>query len=570
MAESSFRNKSVCGVIIMVTLAFSLLTPFPAISEFDNTNILIEEAVNHIYQKRYKQAHDVLKRAYEQSPRHPGVHFNLGRLFELSGNPQEAVKEYQMASVLDPSMIAARRGLARCGVELKRLKRGEELEVVDAAAAEIQARKRRQAGQVNYPQGAQNAPIVYSGTDGYTQKTVSGNRNQVVCLPAMPASSELPSTDNLRVPPLPPEVSQKARAAEKTLTEETAERLLEDNKSEQALATIQPMGESDPDNPRVHFIQAKAFTLKGDLFSAIKHLEEAIRVDEHFYEAYYLLAQNYSKVNLLDDAVKNYLVYFGVKPQAGIAVEIARAYERMGKPDLAREYYSKANAMNPGNTNLQTRLTQTEGDVANNLYLRANHAFTLGDFNGAISLYQQAISAQGLEPTYRRDAERKIEAAKLRVKEAEDLARPAQEGFTATRKNYGTVNLTYPQLANVAFHTKFTGPIMVEWRGYVARTFNRYGQDFLVMIKELSQDELDEMRRDRNDYRLNPNFNNQPLFLISAPRGSFPAFMKEGAFVTFTGSTEWRFYNVINDLGQTVKLPALEFVSAHPTSSTDY
>ena len=41
---------------------------------FDNTNILVEEAVNHIYQQRYKQAHQALKQAYEQSPRHPGVH----------------------------------------------------------------------------------------------------------------------------------------------------------------------------------------------------------------------------------------------------------------------------------------------------------------------------------------------------------------------------------------------------------------------------------------------------------------------------------------------------------------
>ena len=74
----------------------------------------MELAVNHIYQQRYKQAHSILKQAYEQSPRHPGVHFNLGRLFELTGNYQEALKEYRLASSLDQSMVAAKRGIARC------------------------------------------------------------------------------------------------------------------------------------------------------------------------------------------------------------------------------------------------------------------------------------------------------------------------------------------------------------------------------------------------------------------------------------------------------------------------
>ena len=66
---------------------------------FDNTNILVEEAVNHIYQQRYKQAHQTLKQAYEQSPRHPGVHFNLGRLFELTGNFEEALRELEVHNI---------------------------------------------------------------------------------------------------------------------------------------------------------------------------------------------------------------------------------------------------------------------------------------------------------------------------------------------------------------------------------------------------------------------------------------------------------------------------------------
>ncbi|HNW35232.1 MAG TPA: tetratricopeptide repeat protein, partial [Candidatus Ozemobacteraceae bacterium] len=126
-------------------LAIAFLgTTLPAFAQFDDTNILVEEAVNHIYQQRYKQAHQALQRAYEKSPRHPGVHFNLARVFELTGNFQEALKEYQLAAVLDPSMVAARRGIARCTVEMKRRRGEEQTAVLDETARERTARSQQQ------------------------------------------------------------------------------------------------------------------------------------------------------------------------------------------------------------------------------------------------------------------------------------------------------------------------------------------------------------------------------------------------------------------------------------------
>ena len=383
-------------------------------------------------------------------------------------------------------------------------------------------------------------------------------------LAAMPTSPQLPKPADLKLPPIPPEVTREVRNRTKTSVENEAEQAIEAGNVDKAMEILETLQGRDPDNPRVHFLIGKAFGLKGDLFSAIKHFEETIKVDEHFYAAYYLLAQHYAKVNLLDDAIRNYLMYFGVKPQARVAVEIARTYERMGRAEEAKQFYAKANAMNPGNPNVQAQLHQSEGDVANNLYLRANHAFTKEHFDDAVNLFRQALSTPGLDPTYRRDAVRKVEAARLRAEQKRRAARPAQVGYTTTRKEYGTVNLRYSQLADVDFRTRFTGPVQVEWRGHIARKVRRYGRDFLLMIKELSRDELDEMRRDRNDYRLNKNFNNQPLFLVSAPVGGFPPFAREGSQITFTGTTNWRFYEVLNDLGQSVKLPSFEFISAHP------
>ncbi|HEY9069968.1 MAG TPA: tetratricopeptide repeat protein, partial [Candidatus Ozemobacteraceae bacterium] len=383
-------------------------------------------------------------------------------------------------------------------------------------------------------------------------------------LPAMPPSAQLPSAETLRVPPLPPQAAQRAKESLKTSAESRAEEFIERGRYQQAIELLESLTADDEDNPRLHYLLGKAFSLKGDLFASIKHLEEAIRVDEHFHAAYYLLAQNYSKVNLLDDALKNYQTYFAVKPQAGVAVEIARIYERMGRADLAKEYYAKANSMNPGNPNLQSRLDQASIDVANDLYLRASQAFTTGDFAGAVTLFEQALAGGGLDSTYRKDAQRKIEIARVRAAEAEEIARPAREGFATSRKIYASTNLTYRQLQDIKFKTSFTGAVTLEWRGYVARTLSRYGLDFLLMIKELSQEELDQMGRDRNDFRLSPGFNNQPVFLVSAPKGGLPPFAKQGAILNITGRAEWKTYRVINDLGQSVELPAIEYIAAHP------
>jgi len=576
--KRSFLQSALAAGAISWLLSVSPMVQMA--SAFDNTNVLVESAVNNIYQKRYKEAHKQLSEAYEQSPRHPGVHFNLGRLFELTGNYAEAVKEYQLAAVLDPSMIAARRGIARCTVDLKRQRSEEQnavgMQVLDQAARDRASRQSPAPVVTNdmvrpeLPTQIQEPapPIISRPVQRPTvaRPVQSAQQSQqLVSLPAMPRSPELPTVENLRVPPLPRQVTQKMRERPSSPTEDRVEGLLEEGKFQKALEIVQPMLETDQDNPRLHYLQGKAFSLKGDLFAAIKNLEEAIRVDEHFHAAYFLLAQNYARVNLLDDAMKNYQIYFKVKPQASVAVEMARIYERMGKSELAREFYAKANAMNPGNPTLQSRVANLEGEAANDLYLRANHAFTLNDFAGALTLYQQALNLKGLDETYRRDAERKVEMARLRAREEAQKQAPANEGFTTTRHIYGTSNLNWNQLANVQFQTNFTEPVTVEWRGFIAKTTKRYGRDMLVMIKELSQGELDDFGRDRNDFRLNPNFNNQPVFLLVAPNGTtFPPFARPGTMITFSGQTEWRKYDVPNDLGQMVKLPALDFISAHP------
>ena len=579
VAVSYFFRKPVRKVLAAVVALGLIFSVETFAWGFDNTNILVELAVNHIYQRRYTQAYDVLKSAYEQSPRHPGVHFNLGRLFELTGNFQEAMKQYRLAVVLDPSMVAARRGIARCSVELKRIQYQEQAMAMDPTMARpepstvrsMPVQRPSSAPIVNQPGRVEppSRPAVTPPPQlppARTQPRVTTVREALPSLPPLPQSPQLPSTDQIRLPPVPSGVAKMVRDLPRTPEENNAETLINRGKHEQALPILQMILIKTPDNPRVHYLIGRVYSAKGELFSAIKHLEEVIRVDEHFYNAYYLLAQNYAKVNLLEDAIKNYLIFFAVKPSAGVAVEIARVYERKGNNEIAKQYYAKANTMNPGNPNLQSRLAAVQSDIGNDLYLRANHAYTTGSYEDAISLYQQALSTVGLNDTYRRDAMRKVEMARMNHQQQLAAQATAREGFRTTRQVYGTVNLRYAQLADIGFKTRFTGPVMVEWRGMVARRLRRHGREFLLMIKELSRDELNELNKDRNDYRLNRNFTGQPLFLIVAPPEGAPLFAKEGSMITFTGSTNWRFYDITNDHGQSIKLPSIDLISAYPVN----
>ncbi|MBF0410721.1 MAG: tetratricopeptide repeat protein [Candidatus Riflebacteria bacterium] len=549
-----FSNMS--GKILPTFLAFCcLFSPFSIskanAQEFNNTNVLVEAAVNHIYQKRYNQALELLLRAYEKSPQHTGVNYNLGRLYELSGNFQEAIRFYQTVVAIDPTMIASSRGIARCSVELKRLKVIEQSRVIENAQEEIEERRVERRVEER-----QQIPEAYYSAPSETQpQTPSGYSYQ----------TEINRSRGSMLEPTNPEVNQiAAEPSAKDRNEGKIETKLENGDYSGALKMLDVMIENRPDSANLHYYYGKAFSMKGDLFAAIKHLEESLKADKNFFESYYLLAQNYARVNLLDDAVGNYLKYYAVKPHPKVAIEIAKVYEKMGKQNLAREYYSKANAMNPGNPNIQKSITGVDSDIAVNDYLAANYEFSRGEYKKAIELYQSSLRfKENLNSTYRNDAERKLEIARLRQMELDRTNAPQTSGFNTTRRIYATVNLKYSQLANVEFKTRFTGPVTVEWRGHISKVFQRYGRDFVLMIKELDREEQEEMRHEQSDFNLNPNLTNQPLFLLTTAKGSLPPFIREGKMITFTGETDWKFYDIINDYGQTVRLPAFDLISAH-------
>ncbi len=521
-------------------LALAFLVTATTLLAFDNTNILVEQAVNHIYQQRYLDAHRVLKAAYERSPRHPGVHFNLGRLFEQTGNFEEALKEYRLAASLDNAMVAARRGIARCTVELKRIE-AENL----AKRPAVQPAPRQQGG----------------GLSTQAAMPISPQLNE----PALPAPAPVvqqiyTSTSELQLPDLPARV---VKAASKITEEDKAEQLLNQGKTSEARLLLEKILKKNPDSPKAHYLQGRIMSDGGNLFPAISHLEEALRVNDKFYDAYYLLGQNYAKVNLLEDALKNYLAFYSVRPQSAVALDIGRVYEAMGNSSKANEFYGRANAMNPGNPGLQMRMTETAGNLANELYLKGSHAFSTNQFMEAYRLFGQALDTGSLSDGAQRDAQRKLEVARFRLMERANRTEAAREGYAQTQRNYATTSLKYYQLNDAGLRTSASEGLVVEWRGYVVRKFKKYGRDVALMIKELDRDELDAMSFPENNYRLNRHYNNQPLFILEAKDG-FPNFVRPGRMLTFNGKIEWKYYDILNEVSSNVKLPVFEYITGYP------
>lgn len=563
---NKFTNSIILSALLMTSSACFC-------AGFDNTNILIEQAVNHIYNQRYKQAHSLLKEAYEQSPRHPGVHFNLGRLFELTGNYEEALKEYRLASSLDQSMVAAKRGMARCSVEIKKKSVSIAPTATNSAPVVAQTQSSTASQYVlpsnpipnnrqQYGQSYQ-APGVSQQRQPISAPVVSQNNYQQPS-DVVQTSKVYSSTNNLQLPQLPQFTQFAAPVVKKTSETNKAEAKLNGGNVDGAIQDLKKILEKNDNNAEAHYLMGKALGMKSDLFGSIKHLEEAIRVNEKCYEAYYLLGRNYSKVNLLDDSIKNYLVYYGVKPQASVAIEIARVYETMGKTALANDFYNKANSMNPGNTNIQMQANESAVSLANDLYLRGNHAFSINQFREAASLLNQAIATNSLPDAAHRDAIRKLEIARFRINERNQQIAPIVQGFQETRKQFAPTSLKYYQLVDSKYKNNFTNAISVEWTGYIARRITRYGRDFLLMIKQLERDELEYMGKSENDYRLNKHFNNQPCFLLMTSKGGFPNFCKEKVMITFNGKCDWQSYEIVNDMGSTISLPTFDFVSAFP------
>jgi tetratricopeptide (TPR) repeat protein len=51
---------------------------------------------------RVSDAVATLEKAIEIAPEHAGLHFDLGKVYQLTGNPPKAIEEFQKVTLLSP------------------------------------------------------------------------------------------------------------------------------------------------------------------------------------------------------------------------------------------------------------------------------------------------------------------------------------------------------------------------------------------------------------------------------------------------------------------------------------
>ncbi|NLM18000.1 MAG: tetratricopeptide repeat protein [Candidatus Riflebacteria bacterium] len=505
--------------VVAALLIFSLTVAMAY--EGASVDLLVQSAVNDMYRKRYTQAYELLKEAYKKDPYSYSVHFNLGRLFEETGNLNEAQKEYNIAVSINPSLVAAQRASARVSKQIV-------ANLQSQAVSKVPVQTEKTAAQIfsdKAPPSLQKAPSI----------------------PVIPQRT--PAPKYVKPEPTPIELAQIA---------------LDAGRPQETLERLEKLNAAEKNSYEYFFLQGKAHSAKGDLFKAIISLEKAIKLKDKSLEARYLLGQNYQKAGLNEEALRHYMFYFNNEPQAFVAVEIGNLLEANGNIKDAKEYYKKAGELEPANALIEYKVQESAVANAQEMYLEANKALDLHQYEEAYSLFEKALKTNTLGETARADAIRKQNIALFRQKDRDWRRREATQGQQTTLQVYGNQNFKFYDLENRTFLDDFTAPVTIEWQAYVAKKISMRGRHFMLMLKVLDRDELDTMKVHSNDYKLNKYYSNKGAFLLMAPKDEFPGFMREGIVVVFTGTVNWQSFDVLNEAATTVSLPAIDFISAYP------
>ncbi len=77
----------------------------------DPYDLLLKVGSMHLSQKEYDQAQEAFQSAVDRDPQNPQGHFHLGYLYEMQGDRQLAIREYEKVLELDPRFLPARERL---------------------------------------------------------------------------------------------------------------------------------------------------------------------------------------------------------------------------------------------------------------------------------------------------------------------------------------------------------------------------------------------------------------------------------------------------------------------------
>lgn len=109
---------------------------------------------------------------------------------------------------------------------------------------------------------------------------------------------------------------------------------------------------------------ANTFSLTGDFKTAIKYINDALRIDKEFRDAYVLKGSIYKTVDKKDLALSSYQTAVQLDPDYFIGhLNTGWLLTDMGKHKLALEYYENAKELRPENLNAQYGIAKSYQDM---------------------------------------------------------------------------------------------------------------------------------------------------------------------------------------------------------------
>jgi tetratricopeptide (TPR) repeat protein len=119
-----------------------------------------------------------------------------------------------------------------------------------------------------------------------------------------------------------------------------------------------------PNDPATLVELANTFSLTGDFKTAIKYINDALRIDEEYRDAYVLKGSIYKTVDNKELALSSYQTAVQLDPDYFIGhLNTGWLLTDMGKHQLALEYYENAKELRPQNLNAQYGIAKSYQDM---------------------------------------------------------------------------------------------------------------------------------------------------------------------------------------------------------------
>ncbi len=115
--------------------------------------------------------------------------------------------------------------------------------------------------------------------------------------------------------------------------------------------------DADPGNPQVTQVRVEILKMRGEIEAAVRTAQWGAKVQGPNAQSLLLMAKTYMEVGAYDEAQVTIRQAIAVDPyNVDVRTQAAKFYEKIGKPDLAREQYEEIYQMDQANPDVLDKL----------------------------------------------------------------------------------------------------------------------------------------------------------------------------------------------------------------------